>query len=100
MEDYDRQATTAGFWDDNERAQKILKEKGQVERTVDDWRALARLRDDVSTLIELADEAADPATAGEAEQQLSLLEEKLRALEVRRILAADEDRLDAIVEIN
>jgi peptide chain release factor 2 len=100
MEDYDRQATTAGFWDDNERAQKILKEKGQVERTVDDWQALARLRDDVSTLIELADEAADQATAGEAEQQLSLLEEKLRALEVRRILAAEEDRLDAIVEIN
>ena len=99
-EDLDRQATPAGFWDDNERAQRVLKEKGQIERTVADWHALARLRDDAATLIELADEAGDPATAAEAEQQLQLLDEKLRALEVRRILSADEDKLDAIVEIN
>jgi peptide chain release factor 2 len=78
----------------------VLKEKGQLERTINDWHALARLRDDVTTLIELSDEAGDPGTADEARQQLDVLDGRLRALEIRRILSADEDRMDAIVEIN
>lgn len=89
-----------GFWDDNDRAQKVLKEKGQLERVVDDWKTLSRLRDDVSTLIELGEEAGEPSIADEAETQLDLLEQRLRSLEIRRILSAEEDRMDAIMEIN
>ena len=78
----------------------MLKEKGQIERIVADWDALARLRDDVATLIELGEEANDASIAEETSGQLDVLEEKLRSLEVRRILSAEEDRMDAILEIN
>lgn len=88
------------FWDDNERAQRVLKEKGQTERVVNDWFDLSRLRDDVLTLIELGEEAHDPSLESEAETQLDLLEQRIRSLETRRILAAPEDRMDAIIEIN
>lgn len=88
------------FWDDNDRAQKVLKEKGQTERVVNDWHDLARIRDDVVTLMELGEEANDPSVEGEATGQLDLLEQRLRSLETRRILAAPEDRMDAIIEIN
>jgi peptide chain release factor 2 len=99
-DDLERQATLPGFWEDNERAQRVLKEKGQIERVVNDWNDLSRLRDDVATLIELGEEANDASLAEEAAQQLDLLEERLRSLETRRILSAEEDRMDAIVEIN
>jgi peptide chain release factor 2 len=99
-DDLERQATSDGFWDDNERAQKVLKEKGQIERVVNDWRELSRLRDDVGAAIELGEELGDPSLADEAAQQLAAVDEKLKALEVRRILSAPEDKMDAIVEIN
>jgi peptide chain release factor 2 len=89
-----------GFWDDNERAQKVLKEKGQVERVVNDWKALARKRDDATTLIELGEEGNDPSVAEEVGRLLDEVENELRALETRRMLSAEEDRMDAIVEIN
>jgi peptide chain release factor 2 len=54
----------------------------------------------VTTLIELGEEAGDGSVGAEAEGQLDDLEKKLHSLEVRRILSADEDRMDAIVEIN
>ncbi len=100
IEDLDRQSATPGFWDDNQRAQKILKEKGQLERIVKDWEALAELRDDVATLLELAEEMEDEETAREAAEKLESLEAAIRALETRRLLSAEEDAMDAILEIN
>ncbi|MCB9678560.1 MAG: peptide chain release factor 2 [Alphaproteobacteria bacterium] len=98
--DLESQSATPGFWDDNERAQRILKEKGQIERIVKDWQGLAELRDDITTLVELATEAADDDTAAEAQKQLEILDDRIRALETRRLLSAEEDHMDAILEIN
>lgn len=89
-----------GFWDDNTRAQVLLKEKGQLERVVKDWSALKELADDVSTLIELSIEMEDAETAAEAKEHVELLSAQVRTLETRRLLSAEEDHLDAIVEIN
>lgn len=91
---------TPGFWDEQDRAQQVLKEKGQLERIVTDWHALARLRDDVSTLLDLAEEAQDEETASEASSALKVLSGQLQSLETRRLLSAEEDRMDAILEIN
>jgi peptide chain release factor 2 len=67
---------------------------------ISDWEALARLRDDVMTLIELGEEASDPSLEREVDGQLQSLEDQLRGLETRRMLSAEEDRMDAILEIN
>ena len=100
VQDLDAQAATPGFWDDNDRAQKILKEKGQIERVVKDWEALKESCDDISTLAELAEEVEDDETADEARGKLGTLEEKIRSLETRRLLSSEEDPMDAILEIN
>jgi peptide chain release factor 2 len=100
VEDLDRQSAMPAFWEDQTAAQKTLREKGALERTVRDWRELAQRRDDVATLIELAEEMADQETADEAIESLKALEAAVRALEVRRLLSEPEDVNDAIVEIN
>ena len=99
-EDLERQTLTPGFWDDNDRAQRILREKGQLERVIADWDRLAQQRDDISTLLELAEEEGDDDTAREAESALERLESDVQALEIRRLLSAEEDRMSAILEIN
>ena len=98
--DLDRQAEMPEFWNDNARAQVILKEKGQVERTVNDFRSLVEMRDEVFTLLELAEEAEDQGTANEASRLIETLDTNVRSLETRRMLSEEHDALNAIVEIN
>jgi peptide chain release factor 2 len=98
--DLEAQASIPSFWDDNERAQKVLKEKGQLERVLNDYAALVTARDDVATLIELAEEMEDDDTAAEAASAVEGLESKLRAIETRRLLSEEEDEMSVIVEIN
>lgn len=100
VDDMERQSATPGFWDDNQRAQRVLKEKGQLERVVKDWEGLSELRDDILTLLELAEEMEDEETADEAKGKLQVLDGQIRSLETRRLLSAEEDAMDAILEIN
>jgi peptide chain release factor 2 len=88
------------FWLDAAGAQKILKSKGQIERTVNDWAEVKGLRDDVITLCDLSEEMDDDGTADEARAALAELEAKLGGLETRRLLSSEADNSDAIVEIN
>lgn len=88
------------FWSEPELAQKLLKEKGGHERTVNDWKALDEQRGDIGALLELADELDDEDSAKDAATQLEALAGKLNSLETRRLLSAPEDALSAIVEIN
>jgi peptide chain release factor 2 len=67
---------------------------------VDDWKSLQRRIDDAATLLELGEEGGDDSLAEEITRTLDDLEVDLRALETRRLLSAEEDRMDAIVEIN
>ncbi len=78
----------------------MLKDKGQLERVLEDYAALVTARDDVATLLELAEEMEDDDTAAEAGAAVETLETKLRAIETRRLLSADEDEMSTIVEIN
>ncbi|MBW2253437.1 MAG: peptide chain release factor 2 [Deltaproteobacteria bacterium] len=97
---FDDQALQPGFWEDNETARRLLKEKGHIERTVRDWKSLATIRDDAETLLELAEEAEDEDTAREAEVQVRRLEKLLHALETHRLMPEEADANDAILEIN
>jgi peptide chain release factor 2 len=89
-----------GFWDDHAGAQRILKEKGLIERVVRDFDRIARLRDDVATLFELALELDDDDAAKEGREKLEELEDAVHRLETRRLLSEEHDALDAIVEFN
>ena len=99
-DDLARESAVEGFWDDNERALKVMKEKGGLDRQVSDWKAVKSLSDDVVTLLELAEEMEDVETAEEARQQLQVLEADVRGMEIRRLLSAEEDAMDCILEIN
>ena len=98
--DLENQATTPGFWDDNQRAQQLLKEKGQLERVLKDYRALTDGRDEIAILLELAEEEGDEDSAVEAAELIEPLDAAVRSLETRRLLSQEEDRMDAILEIN
>src|SRR5438874_10397570 len=62
----ERDAGQPNFWDDNAKAQGLLKEKSTLEATVASFEKAQRGLDDAKTLLELADEAKDEASRAEA----------------------------------
>jgi len=100
VEDLEQQSTLTSFWEDNSRAQRVLKEKGQLERVLKDYDGLVEGKDDVLTLLELSQEMDDDETGDEARALYLKILEDVRGLETRRLLSAEEDAMNAIVEIN
>jgi peptide chain release factor 2 len=89
-----------GFWDDNDAAQRILKERTSLEKTVDGWDRLNRQADDIRVLIELGAEVEDPATLAEVHQLNEILEADVAAAEFQRMLSGHHDRSSCFVSIN
>ena len=88
------------LWEDRERAERILREKGNVERQLDIFGAAAAQLEDVGVLLELAQEEDDAATRAEVWDRLDAIEGELDAAELRLLLGGEHDRGNAIVSIN
>ncbi len=88
------------FWRDPTAAQRLMKEKADLERVVQAWQEQDEAVSDSEVLLELAVDEDDEDTLKEVEQALPGLEESLRGLEMRRILSGSSDRSSAIMEIN
>ncbi len=87
-----------GFWDDHETAQKTMRERASAEETL---KAIDGLIGDVSDLQEFLEMAeGDEDMLAEVYEQLPDLDEKLRKLELKRMLSDESDDNDAIVSIN
>jgi peptide chain release factor 2 len=89
-----------GFWDDNDAAQRVLKERTAMEKIVDAWDRLNRQADDIQVLIELGTEAQDEATLAEVHELNDLLEKGVVAAEFQRMLSGPHDRSSCFVSIN
>jgi peptide chain release factor 2 len=87
------------FWNDNAKAQNLLREKAQLESGVAQYDRAARALDDARTLHELGEEAGDDATLAEADQAAQQVGKLVEALEFERMLSGPHDRAGAIVEV-
>ncbi len=87
-----------GFWDDQERAARVSAEHSRASRKLTVFRALERDVEDLGPLAELAEE--DPEIAGELEEQVRVVQERLEALEEERLFSGRYDSGDALVTVN
>jgi len=93
-----------GFWNDVEEATRLNKEKSDLEGTVVPWEQARREVDYLLEFLELAqseeDGGADQDLVAELGGQAAQVEKMLRAMEFRRKLGGEHDKLGAIVSIN
>jgi peptide chain release factor 2 len=87
-----------GFWDDQERAAKVSAEHARASRRLSSFRELESDADDLEPLAELAEE--DPELAGELEDQIASVQQRLDALEEQRLFSGRYDGGDALVTVN
>jgi peptide chain release factor 2 len=88
------------FWGDGDSAQETLRERRGLVKTIEDWRLLEKEFEEIRVLWQLAEEEDDQETMEEVDVRLQQFEKTLHQFEFQRMLAAEEDRQNAIVEIN
>ncbi len=88
------------FWDDNDRAQKLIAEMNAVKSVVDDFNELSQEYEDLAVMIELAEEEQDESMAADLEASVGAMLEKLSAFELQLLLNQPYDKFDAILELH
>jgi peptide chain release factor 2 len=88
-----------GFWDDQDRAQKLMRERASAEETLSEFERVHGEVNDLLELLDLAVSEGDEGVADDVAERLPSLESEVRGLELKRMLSPEDDT-DAIVTIN
>lgn len=96
----ERDAGLPNFWDDNVKAQGMLKEKTALEKQVAAFELAQRTLDDAKTLIELAAEMGDEGSRQEGVALLPTAEAQVKQLELEKMLSGPNDRMSCFMDIN
>ena len=88
------------LWDDQERAQRLLKERTDLETALARIDAPKHLLEEARLYIELGEADADESVTGELQAAIGKASAQLDALEFQRMLGGEFDGSDAILTIN
>jgi peptide chain release factor 2 len=86
------------FWNDQDRAQKVLRQRSRLQAAINKADQFRRDVDDAAVLIEFASE--DEASLKELQTVLDRLEREVEEAETEMLLSGPNDTRDAIVTIN
>lgn len=97
----DEVAADPAIWEDQERAQKVLRERSNLTAFVERFQRLRRGLSDAETLLELSsDDEPTEETLGELSLELEAPEKIIEEMEFERMLGGEADRNNAIVSVN
>jgi peptide chain release factor 2 len=88
------------FWDDNRRAQELVRERTDLARVVTRSRELASSAQDLEVLLELAAEADDGSLDAEITDGIAALRRELDEFELKVMLSGSHDAKPAVVSIH
>jgi peptide chain release factor 2 len=100
LADLNKRAEDPSIWNDPRTAQKVMRQRQQLERSIDAYRRLERELDDSVTLIELGEAEDDAATVAEGEAQLKKLDEEAQRRSVEALLSGEADANDTYLEVH
>ncbi|MBQ4409761.1 MAG: peptide chain release factor 2, partial [Firmicutes bacterium] len=100
LEEINYESGLPGFWDDQERAQKTIKERGALESDLGEYDACEELLSDAKTLMEMAEEADDEDAAKEAADTFEAFNAKADEVHIRALLSDEYDQNNALVNIH
>ena len=96
----EKQSVQPEFWNDNEKAQDVLKELTALKEWDEVWRRIDTKHKDLVLLLDLAQEEQDQDTFKEVSHEVENLEKSLDDLELRRMLGGEDDAKNVILTIH
>ncbi|MEE2644584.1 MAG: peptide chain release factor 2 [Myxococcota bacterium] len=94
----DHLSAAPGFWDDQARAQELLKERNTLKARLDQLGELQELLDTIELMVELAEE--DPSGLAEAGEAAKHAEVFIAKMEFERMLSGPHDQAACFVSVN
>ena len=91
------QIESAGFWDDQERSQQVMKKTRNLESKVERYNKMCAQWDDLMTICEMALEENDDSMLDELKEGYEKLEEQMENARLETLLTGEYDSLNAIV---
>lgn len=88
------------FWNDSEKAQKLMRERNKLAAGIEGVQALEREVRDTVELAEMAEAEGDGGLLDEATETLRQVQARAAKAELEALLAGEADGNDAYVEIN
>ena len=96
----EKKSAEPGFWEDQENAQKIMKEKKSLEDLVGEYDGLVGSLEDLEVMIDMAEEADDEETANEAKTEKENLVRAIEDLKLKTLLDGKYDKNNAIISVH
>jgi len=88
------------FWEDNRRAQEVVRERTELSRVVARLKELTSKSEDLTVLLELAEEANDGSLDAEIADGIAGLTKDLDEYELKIMLSGPHDTKAAVVSIH
>ncbi len=100
LDEINKEMEAEGFWNDNEKAARVMQEKKNAERKLESFRKLEGDYEDLQVLIEMAEEEDDESLVPEIESAFAGLKENVETLRLETLLDGEYDANDAIISIH
>ncbi|MFV0367637.1 MAG: peptide chain release factor 2 [Hyphomicrobiaceae bacterium] len=100
LDELNRRAEDPSLWSDPTAAQKVMRQRQQLEQAMKSVNALQQELDDAATLIELGEAEGDSDTVAEGEASLKRLSDDAQRRSVDALLSGEADSNDTYVEVH
>lgn len=100
VEEIDAISQDPTFWDDSDRAQEIMRERGECADLVGAYDGQMESLEEAELFLQLASEEGDPSLVAEAGALITEVREVVERLELRRMFSGQFDDHGAIITIN
>ncbi len=97
MEELEEISARSGFWNETEKASRIMKELENIKEEVENWK---KLEEKIAYLEEFAQVAETVEEKKEIEAETEELEKEIAALEFKTLLKGEYDKSGAILAIH
>ena len=97
LAELEHQMTLPGFYDDQEKSQKVIGEMGEVKNKLERFGKLSTQYEEAQTLLEMIEEENDPSLAAEGEEAVNGVEKSIDELQQMTILNGEYDHSNAIL---
>ena len=89
-----------GFWDDHEKAERVMSQIRKLKNRVEPWRELLKQIDDLEAMYELALESGDASDEEETREMYDAAKAEFEKLNVLNLLSGEVDTNDAFISIH
>ena len=97
LAELEHQMTLPGFYDDQEKSQKVIGEMGEVKNKLERFGKLSTQYEEAQTLLEMIEEENDPSLAAEGEEAVNGVEKSIDELQLMTMLNGEYDHSNAIL---